>query len=349
MYTAVLIFLGCCVGYAAAHYTVLPLPYMLAPLITVALISIKLPQFMPADYKFPMRFRLIFIAIIGVMIGTSVTIDLIKNAADYIPSMIAIMAFVVVAHIGNILIFRHWGGYDTTTAFYAGSPGGLMESIAMGEAAGSNVQLLMLQQFLRIIITITMVPIGLSLWLGTPVGSASGATFSMQDHIPTFTEGMIALVVGGIGLWAGLAVKMPAGQLMGPLLAAAIVTVFGMATIDLPTWVIHFAQVVIGVSLGCRFRGISQAAIRKGIWLSFASVSFMLILGAVLSALLLQMTDISGLVLLISFAPGGMTEMSLIALSLSASPALVSMHHLFRIVVTVVSLSVFGPRPQTKL
>ena len=43
-------------------------------------------------------------------------------------------------------------------------------------------------------------------------------------------------------------------------------------------------------------------------------------------------------VLLISFAPGGLIEMSLIALSLNANPALVSLHHMYRILLTVFGL-----------
>ena len=39
--------------------------------------------------------------------------------------------------------------------------------------------------------------------------------------------------------------------------------------------------------------------------------------------------------LFISFAPGGVTEMGLIALSLGVSPVVVACHHLFRIFVTV--------------
>ncbi|MBV6637831.1 MAG: AbrB family transcriptional regulator, partial [Mameliella sp.] len=49
-----------------------------------------------------------------------------------------------------------------------------------------------------------------------------------------------------------------------------------------------------------------------------------------------------------SFSPGGVAEMSIVALSLAANPALVSLHHVARILMTVVELSVaarlFGMR-----
>jgi uncharacterized membrane protein AbrB (regulator of aidB expression) len=43
--------------------------------------------------------------------------------------------------------------------------------------------------------------------------------------------------------------------------------------------------------------------------------------------------------LLISLSPGGVTEMSLIALSLQTSPALITVHHMFRITATVILIS----------
>ena len=45
-------------------------------------------------------------------------------------------------------------------------------------------------------------------------------------------------------------------------------------------------------------------------------------------------------VLFVSYAPGGVTEMSLIALSLQVSPVIVAAHHLFRIIVTVIILGI---------
>ncbi len=93
---------------------------------------------------------------------------------------------------------------------------------------------------------------------------------------------------------------------------------------------------VIGTTLGVRFTGISPAMLLRGAGLGLLSVGCMLVLGAAMSALLIPLTGESFDVLLISFAPGGVTEMALVALSLNANPAFVTMHHLYRIILTVV-------------
>ena len=48
-------------------------------------------------------------------------------------------------------------------------------------------------------------------------------------------------------------------------------------------------------------------------------------------------------VLLICFSPGGVTEMSMIALSLAANPAYVTLHHIYRIFLTVILMG-FGAK-----
>ena len=42
--------------------------------------------------------------------------------------------------------------------------------------------------------------------------------------------------------------------------------------------------------------------------------------------------------LIICFAPGGVTEMALVALSLQANPAVVTLHHIYRIILTIIGL-----------
>ena len=123
------------------------------------------------------------------------------------------------------------------------------------------------------------------------------------------------------------------------LLAAGLTLGTGV-DLHLPFWLVAVAQVVVGVSLGMRFKGVTMALLRRSVWLSGISVLFMLLLGGAFALLLAQLTDIRFLELLISFAPGGVTEMSVIALSLAANPALVSLHHVSRILMTVAVLSV---------
>lgn len=321
---------------AAAVFVSMPLPYLIGPLLVTGAVATALPQYLPQGYVFPPRLRLVFIAIIGLMIGAQVTPDLFASLSTLAISFASLTLFVLLAHAYGYVVLRHLGRYDPATAFYGAAPGGLFESIAMGEEAGADPARLTLQQFLRIIAVVTLLPIGLSLYLGTPVGSAAGMTLAKPD-VP-WSALPFVVVSGAAGLALGHLLRFPAKQLTGPMAVAATLSLSGLFHIDVPQWLVNVAQVVVGTALGMRFTGLSRRLLFDGVWLTILSVGGMLILSAIFALALKSALGQPFDVLLISFAPGGVTEMSLIALSLSANPAFVTLHHIFRILITVLGL-----------
>lgn len=323
-------------GGLAANWLGLPLPFMIGPLIATGIVATALPERLPAGYTFPPGLRIVFISVIGLMIGAQVTSELFAAAPRLMLSFAALTLFTVIAHAFNYTVFRRIGGYDRATAFYAATPGGLYESIALGEEAGADMARLTLQQFLRIIVVVTALPLGLQLWLGEPVGSSGGMTLA-RNAVPWFDLPWIVLA-GGAGYLLGRGLRLPAGQLTGPLALAAILSVSGLYPLDIPQWLVNIAQIVVGSALGMRFTGISRRLILRGARLALISVGGMLILAAIFAEILHVAVGEPFDVMLISFAPGGVTEMALIALSLQANPALVTLHHIWRILITVVGL-----------
>lgn len=333
--TALSLAIGAVGGYGASLLH-LPMPWMLGALFATALVVLLLRPRVLEGYSFPNPLRSLFVALIGVMIGTQVTPALWAMAAELSLSLAGLVVFVVLAHAGNYALFRRYGRMDRATAFYAGTPGGLIESIVSGESAGADIRVLTVQQFLRIIVVITLLPLALSLWVGAPVGSAAGLPGTAEPVGPEALA-LIALIALA-GMVLGEPLRLPAARLTGPLLLAAGLTVSGVIDIQLPGWLIAAAQCVIGASLGLRFQGVGLALLRRSLGLSLLSVGYMLILGAGFALALHAQTGIEALHLLISYAPGGVAEMSVIALSLSANPALVSLHHVVRILLTVVEM-----------
>ncbi|MBN9888014.1 AbrB family transcriptional regulator [Salipiger abyssi] len=312
----------------------LPMPFMLGSLASSGLAIAFFQDGALRDYSFPMRFRTLCIGLIGVMIGTQVKPELLDVAGDMLLTLAMLAVFVMLAHGGNYLIYRRLGGFDRATAYYSGTPGGLMESLVMGERAGADPAQLTVQQFLRIILVVTLVPAALSLWVGHPVGSAAGFGGSAAEPVTPLALVLI-VIAAAAGLALGQVIRLPAAQITGPLLLSGALTATGLVDLHLPFWLIAGAQVVVGVSLGMRFSGISLTMLRRSLGLSVTSVLFMLLLGAGFATVLAHVTGVPFLLLMISYSPGGVTEMSVVALSLAANPALVSLHHVVRILFTV--------------
>ena len=339
-------------GWLAARVG-LPLPWMIGPLLMSGIAVALFQDSALRDYRFPMPVRNLFIALIGVMIGTTVTPRLFADLAALPATLAGLAVFVAVAQAGNHLIFRRVGRYDRSTAFFCATPGGLMEAIAMGEEAGADLRLVTVQQFLRIILVVTAIPLALSVYLGEPVGSAAGVVPGGAAPVSAL-DLLFILAAAGVGLVLGKRIHLPAGQIIGPLLFSAALTLSGQVDLHLPSWLVAMAQWVIGTTLGLRFTGVTARLLQRAFGLSLVSVLFMLAVGAALSELLHLATGQDVLQLLISFAPGGVTEMSLVALSLSINPALVSLHHVLRILMTVAAMGLTAkamgliPRPSPR-
>ena len=312
-----------------------PLPWMMGALLFVGIAAAMRLRVLGIGVGFPQQPRFVFVAIVGVMIGGTARPDMLDRAADWLPSLTAVAVFVFAALGMNYLIFRRIAGYDRPTAFYCAAPGGLIESVALGEAAGGNAALLAVQHFSRIAVTVTIVPILFWVTQGQVVGSAAGV--QLTDHpVPLRLED--AALLGAcalIGGWGGKRIGLPAAIITGPILLSASVHVMGWTEAHPPDWLIAMAQLVIGMSLALRFEGLSRRDVTRGIGFAALTVTAMLMLGGLLAFAMTAIEAQTSAVLFLCFAPGGLVEMGLIALSLDASPVFVSLHHFLRIVLTV--------------
>ncbi len=312
-----------------------PIPFLLGSLVSVAAFVITMEGREPFPLSFPIKVREVFVAIIGTMIGSTFTPEGFAAFQNVWASFGAMLVFIVIALASNYALFRRFGGYDRATAFYSSMPGGLVDSVVLGEQAGGDPKILSIQHFVRIVIIVTAVPFGFWLFTGEAVGSASGVTFDVPGHT-TGPAGWVALfVIACVGYWLGRLIKLPAYFLMGPMIVAGLAHGIGLTEAQFPDWMLSVSQLVVGVGFGARFAGLKRKMLLKGLWLGLLTTSSMLLLGALLSLALTRVTDEPFDVLLLCMAPGGIIEMGLIALSLSANPVFVSTHHLLRIVVTV--------------
>ena len=315
---------------------------MLGSLFSTALFCAVSPQTLSQNYKFPLKFRMFFVAIVGLMIGAQVTSDLVAQFSYVWMSLIGVTLFVPLAFGVNYLIFRSIGRYNPVTAFYSAAPGGLMESIALGEERGCDLKTLTTQQFLRIIVVIVLIPTAMSLWLGKPVGSSGGESIASSGTTVPKATMVVSFIAAFGGLYLGRFLRFPASQLTDPLFTAAIINVSGIVSIALPELSLIVSQIVIGASLGSRFAGLTGKMLVKAMVLSLLSVCAMLTIGIAISLSLMHLSKTPFDVLLISFSPGGIIEMALIALTLGTNPALVSLHHIYRILLTIVVMSTIG-------
>lgn len=322
------------VGGLAADALALPMPYLLGSLCVVAPVVIWRSAQGAEPFWLPKGLRFFFVAVIGALIGARFSPDLIAKLPTIWISLLAVAIFVILAHIVGYIIYRRVAGYDRATALYGAMPGGLVEGVALGEQAGGNAMLLTVHHFARIVIVVVTVPLLFSLLAGQSLQGADGA--GPAEGAQGLLDALLIALLSIAGLLGGQLLKIPAGHLMGPLVLVAVVHGLGLVSLTSPEWLLALAQLVVGTGLAKQFAGATPRILARAFSFTLLAVGAMFGLTALAALAVSQATIMAYDAAFVSFAPGGLAEMGLIALALDASPVLVAMHHLVRIVLTVI-------------
>ncbi len=313
--------------------TGLPMPYLMGTLLVTALHSVLYANRQGRTVAFPPFVRKLAMAVIGVMIGASFTPEILPILPSLWPSVTAMIIYVILMQVLGYLFFRHLGNYDHPTAYFCAMPGGLVEAIALGQDAGADTRILIVQHCSRVVIIVLVVPLSFFLFSGEPVGSGAGESYGPQEF--GLLMGLKWIVLVGSGILVARFIHLPAGHLMGPLVLSCILHAGGWVALTSPDWLFNSAQLIIGLGLGAMFTGLPGRTMARIFGLGVVTVTVALLTAFLFAILLSRSVDLAIGTLLICFAPGGAVEMGLIALSLGINPLIVVLHHLLRILFTV--------------
>ncbi len=279
--------------------------------------------------EIPDIFRTAMIAVLGVMIGSAFTAEIVAGMVDWWRSLVFLTFFIIGLTVVVYFYFTKICGFDSTTAYFSAMPGGLAQMAVVGGDSGADMRQISLVHITRVITVVTIMPLYFRFAEGITISAQSLGAESLL--LLSGVDGFILLGCGLVGALAGKLLRLPAYALVGPMMASIAVHYLGYSHSAPPGLVISAAQVIIGASIGCRFSGFALAAIRKTLFAGFGAG--LLMTGAALIAALLaaQLVGVESAALMLALAPGGVAEMGLIALSLGVSTAYVSSMHIIRI------------------
>ncbi len=190
---------------------------------------------------------------------------------------------------------------------------------------------IVLAHSLRIVVTIALV----ALWYRGVLGlSVSGPpAFSGMDIGLADAALLAACAVAGSLL--GRRLRIPAPDFLGPMILAAIPHLLGLTESVPPQPLVIAAQVLLGAMLGCRFVGIQLRALGRAALLSLGATGLTFASVAAYAWAMSQFFGIGPDQAVLALAPGGLTEMGLIALAIHADVAFVALQHSVRILLVL--------------
>nr|WP_281352080.1 AbrB family transcriptional regulator [Microvirga makkahensis] len=146
---------------------------------------------------------------------------------------------------------------------------------------------------------------------------------------------MIATALAGALL--GHVLRLPARLLLGPMLVRALLHVLGWTRFAPAFEVVSFAQLVLGTTIGCRFAGTAPREIFRILVLSLGTTVILLTITAAFATGVSSISSYSQVPLLLAYSPGGLAEMSLVALSLGIEVTFVAAHHIIRVFIVMIA------------
>ena len=307
----------------------LPLAWMIGALVFVTVFAVA-----GAPMRMTQRIRQPMVAILGVMLGSAFSPDMAERLPGWWATISLLAVYVLVTTLILYRYFRHLFGCDRVTAFCAGTPGGLNEMVLVSDELGGDSRFVALIHSSRILLTVLILPfafvaLGLYDRDNRPAAGMSIVDLPLQEW---------AILIGCavVGFFGAKSIRMPAAAVTGPMFVSAFVHLMGWSSASPPAEMVAAAQVALGATLGARFAGVAPAEVLRAIWISLGATIIMLALTVVFSITLVNIVDESVSALVLAFAPGGLAEMSLIALALGIEAAFVASHHILRIVMIVI-------------
>jgi hypothetical protein len=318
------------VGGWLGHLAQIPLAWMIGAMTaTTALAVVGIPLGMPK------LLRNVMVAVLGIMLGSGFTPEIAQQMGDWGVSLSALTLYCAVAGAAGYVYFRRVCGYDAPTAYFSAMPGGLSEMIMVGSTMGGDTRIISLTHASRILLVVMTLPFAFQALTGYEPGARPDAGSPLSELVPI--DLVVLAVCGAVGFVLARGLRLPAAALVGPMLLSAGVHLAGWTAAKPPNELIALAQVVVGAAVGCRFAGVRAALILRTM-ISAAGGTVVLILATLAFALAIgQITGLSREALVLAFAPGGLAEMSLIAIAIGADTAFVATHHIIRVFLIVVA------------
>ncbi len=303
------------------HLLHLPLAWVLGPLVANLLASAK-----GMKVAVPEPLRNVFLAVMGLVLGSQVTPELAHRVLDW-PLSAALLLAGVAASTAVASAWYRRCGFDPVSAWFGASPGAMTAMIMLGDKCGGDPQRIAIAQSLRIILVILFLP---------PLFWAfEGGEGQLGPASSTLEHGWMLLTIPlvlPLGRW----LRIPSTALLAPLLMAALLSGFDIASLTLPSWGMNLMLWVLGSAIGSRFQGMTRRLLGRYLWQSGVATLLALVVLAVFAELIHQTVGVGRDVALLALAPGGIGEMAILAVALDIDPVFVAFHHLLRMITLMI-------------
>ncbi len=305
-----------------AEYFKIPLAWFLGPMLITSLASL-----MGLKTKMPRLVLSSILIILGLYIGNYIDKDLFSQMQDWIWTSFIMLIYIILSVLIVSKYLEKFSNYEKKTSIFSAAPGALGPLMILAEDAKTDLSQVATSHLIRLIIIITVFPFIVNSFYDADNVNISEKVITNQNlyHLIILILSSIILIL----LFEKM--KIPASLLTGTLVASGILQITEVASYQISPDIIDYCLLILGSSVGCRFADKTFSEIGRNALHSFIATFLLVALGVAAAVFAGLIIDKNFFTLLLSYCPGGIYEVAVIAIFFDLDPEFVSFHHIIRL------------------
>jgi hypothetical protein len=315
-----------------ADYFNIPLAWFLGPMIVTSIAALSgLKIIMP---KIVLSFILI---ILGLHIGNYIDQNLFNQISNWIWTSLIMLIYIIICILIVAKYLQKFAGYGEKASIFSAAPGALGPLMILAENEKTDLSQVATSHLIRLIIIITVIPFIVVNNTGNDVLLNDDFNYLGQNHL-----NLILLIFASFFfIFVFDKIRVPAALLSGTLFASGLLQITDIASYKLPDESINFCLLILGASVGCRFAEKTVKEIVNNSLHSVVATTILVLLGLVAAYIATFFVDTNILTLILSFSPGGIYEVAVIAIAFDLNPDFVAFHHIIRLLFILFTVPIF--------
>jgi len=305
-----------------AEFFNIPLAWFLGPMLITSLASL-----MGLKTKMPKLMLSSILILLGLYIGNYIDKSLFAQIHQWAWTSLIMLIYIIVSVLIVSKYLQIFSKYERKTSIFSAAPGALGPLMILAEDEKSDLSQVATSHLIRLIIIITIFPFIVNSFYDVESVKIAEETIKDQNIFH-----LILLVISSIILIIIFdKFRIPAALLSGTLFASGFLQISEIASYQFSPNIINYCLLILGASVGCRFADKTFSEIAHNALHSFVATFLLVILGLIAAFVAGLIIDKNFFTLLLSYCPGGIYEVAVIAIFFDLDPEFVSFHHIIRL------------------
>ena len=305
-----------------AEFFNLPLAWFLGPMLASsggALMGLKI--------TIPRIVLSSILILLGLYIGNYIDKDLFSQIHEWAFTSLIMFAYIVLSILVVSIYLQKFSKYEKKSSILSAAPGALGPLMILAEDQKTDLSHVATAHLIRLIIIVTVFPFFVNSYYDADLGEFVQETLKNQDISNLF----ILIIFSIILILIFDKFKVPAALLSGTLVASGFLQITEVASYQISPKIVDYCLLILGASVGCRFADKTFNEVAKNAFHSFIATFLLVLLGVVAAFVASLIIDKNFFTLLLSYCPGGIYEVAVIAIFFNLDPEFVSFHLIIRL------------------